>query len=294
MIHWRRMVEPQPDHYDTAMTLRLAGETTTALRPQPYRRTAPAREPTIFDGSVAVRHVYRELPEFCAGLGASEGNFLDAPTDHPNLRRAAELIRCWPTVFEQCQQLLEAVHPAIDVRIPFRTNDLYRGSNSHSYERRFGTLWATIHCQFGLANAVVHEMAHQKLRALGVSVESAMRIVANDPTERYESPVIKDRLRPMMAVLHAEYSFLYVTELELHIVRSMAPGPTRRALMAVLATNRGRISQGLAVLRRHLRTDAEGGEFAEALFRWADRLIAEAAPQTMARAPGGGRPCEHS
>jgi HEXXH motif-containing protein len=201
-IDWSRTAEPQADQYDSGIILTLASSTTSPNRPLPYRRTPVGDATAAFDGQVAIRHVYRSLPEF-KGVSATHP---DAPTDHPNIGLAAEYIRSWPIVFTQCQRLLEAIHPVLDPRFPLESAEIHRGSSSNSYERLFGTVWATIYCPIGLAEAVVHEMAHQKLRALGLSLESATTIVGNDPSELFVSPVVKHRRRPMSAVLHAQYS----------------------------------------------------------------------------------------
>ena len=137
-------------------------------------------------------------------------------TSHGRLSTSAS----WPVAFRQCQRLLEAIHPAIDRRFPLESDAIYRGSSSHSYERLFGTVWLTVMCPIGAAEAIVHEMAHQKLRVLGVSFELASRVVGNDRRSLYVSPIVKDRLRPMTAVLHAQYSYIHVTQLDIHILDS--------------------------------------------------------------------------
>src|SRR5204862_3327959 len=104
---------------------------------------------------VAIRHVYRSsLPE----AHAISAHYLDAPADHPHIGIAVEYVRRWPAAFAQCQRLLEAIHPMIDDRIPLESPEIYRGSSCHSFERLFGTLWATIFCPLGLAEAIVHEL----------------------------------------------------------------------------------------------------------------------------------------
>ena len=160
-IDWGRLAEPQADQYDSDVVLELASSTTSAGRSQFYRRSPVGDSPTVFEGQVAVRYVYRSLPEF-ASLSTQ---FQDAPVDHPNIRMAAEYVRCWPVGYAQCLRLLEAIHPAMDPRIPLESIEVYRGSACHSYEQLFGTMWTTIFCPIGLAEAIVHEMAHQKLRA---------------------------------------------------------------------------------------------------------------------------------
>jgi HEXXH motif-containing protein len=268
-IDWSRLAEPQADHYDTDVVLRLASATTSVNRPHPYRRTPVGNAPAVFDGQVAIRHVYRSLPEF----GTMLARYQDAPVDHPNLRIAVEHIRCWPAGFAQCQHLLEAIHPALDASISLESTEIYRGSVCHSFEQLFGTMWATIFCPIGLAEAIVHEMAHQKLRALGVSFETATNIVGNQPSARYDSPVIKDRLRPMTAVLHAEYSYVHVTTLDSHMLAAERD-PTRRAVLTeVLARNLARIEEGYDTLQRHFSPGEHGQAFMDGFFSWIEKTI---------------------
>ena len=268
-IDWSRLAEPQADQYDTDVVLRLASSTTSPSRPYPYRRTPVGESPSAFDGQVAIRTVCRSLPEF----EAFSANYLDAPADHPNIGLAAEYVRSWPAAFVQCQRLVEAIHPALDPRIPLESAEIYRGSSCHSFERLFGTLWATIYCPIGLAEAIVHEMAHQKLRVLGVSFESATAIVANDPSGLYVSPIIKERGRPMTAVLHAQYSYVYVTTLDLHMLRPERDPAKRQVLGCVLERNLARIEEGYETLQRYFQSGEHGKEFMEGFSAWTEKTI---------------------
>lgn len=268
-IDWSRLAEPQADQYDTEIALRLATTTVGPERPQFYQRMPVGSAPAVFDGQVAVRHVYRTLPEF----GPLLGQYPDAPADHPNIALAAEHVRCWPAAFAQCQRLLEAIHPALDPQMPLVSSEIYRGSSCHSFERLFGTMWATIFCPLGLAEAMVHEMAHQKLRVLGVSFESATTVVGNDPTDLYVSPIIKDRLRPMTAVLHAEYSYVHVTALDIHLLRAERDPARRAVLREVLARNLARIEEGIDCIRTHFRPGEHGRAFMEGFYDWTARTV---------------------
>jgi prolyl 4-hydroxylase len=271
-IDWSRLPEPATDHYDSDVILRLAATTTTRDRPQLYRRTPVADSPAVFDGQVAIRYVYRGLPEFEAFAVPHP----DAPADHGSLRAAAELVRRWPAAFAQCQRLIEAIHPALDTRMADDAREIYRGSSCHSYERLFGTLWATVYCPIGLAEAIVHELAHQKLRVLGVSFEHATAIVGNDPARLYVSPIIKDRQRPMTAVLHAQYSYVHVTALDVHMLEEERDPARRKVLRGVLARNLARIEEGHETLRRHFEPGVHGREFMAGFTRWTEATMARA------------------
>jgi hypothetical protein len=269
-LDWSRLAEPQKDGYDSATILRMASETVTPNRPTVYRRAPVDGHPTVFDGRVAVRHVYEDAPD--AGY---RGRYASALCDHPNIVKAVEYVRLWPEVFLQCQTLLDAIHPTIDTAIPFSAPELYRGSSSHSVERLFGTLWSTIHCPVGTALSIVHEMAHQKLRALGVSFESALTIVANPSDARYVSPIVKDRLRPMSAVLHAEYSFVHVTALNARIAMAEVDPDRKTVLLTVLGRHIERIQEGYDTLQEHFVFGLHGRSFMDGLFAWIERTIRE-------------------
>jgi len=273
-IDWSRLAEPQEDQYDTDVTLELAASTTSPARPALYVRTPVGNATAAFDGHVAVRHVYGTLPGFDAML--TNHHCTDAPGDHPNIGKAAEHIRTWPVAFTQCQRLLEAIHPVHYPELPLESDEIYRGSLSHSYEHLFGTLWATIYCPIGLAESIVHEMAHQKLRVLGASFESATNIVGNDPSELYVSPVIKDRLRPMTAVLHAQYSFVYVTALDVHMLAAEHNPLRREVLGQVLQSNLSRIEEGYATIQEHFKPAEHGEEFLDGFSSWIERTISSA------------------
>jgi hypothetical protein len=73
----------------------------------------------------------------------------------------------------------------------------------------FGAMWSTVDCPFMLAENFVHEMAHQKLYGIGIFKEHCTGLIANDPGEGFRSPVL-DYPRPMTAIVHAVYSYMYV------------------------------------------------------------------------------------
>lgn len=258
MIEWSRIAEPQADGYDTEVAL--------ALR-SPGRKLPPASGatgPRIFGGAVEVRELegpYAELEGFSA-----------APLDRPEIALAEQLVRCWPPVYRQFAALVEVFYPmhSESLGIDGRTR---RGSASHAFESRLGTLCATVDDPVGLAQALVHELAHTKLRSLGVWLESAERLIVNDPGELFESPVRKDKPRPMTAVFHAEYSFVYVTALDL-VLLEQGDDPLRAHVRELLARNVPRIAEGFETIRRHVRVDPDGRRFVDAFLSWAERVIA--------------------
>ena len=109
-IDWSRVAEPQADGYDTDVTLHLAMTTTSDTRQSPYERRPVGGGPTIFDGEVSVRYVVSDCPY--------DTPIINGPVDHPNIHRAEDLVRRWPTVYRQFQRLIDSFHPLWDATIP--------------------------------------------------------------------------------------------------------------------------------------------------------------------------------
>ena len=263
-VNWRRMSAPQTDGYDTEMTLRLAESGGTPLRPRPYRRRPIDGAATFCDGMVAVR----QAPE----RGMMTDKIVPAKLDHPHLAIGAAFLARWPEAYTQFGRLVDTVYPYTDPE-QARQGEWASGSSSHSYEEDFGSVHATVDDALGFAQALIHEMAHQKLRALGVSIETAERLITNDPSQRFESPIRKDQTRPMTAVFHAQYSFIHVTALDLHMLASAEGERERQRILMLLARNVPRMQAGYEEVARHIRTDAAGRLFVDAFMDWSEDVL---------------------
>ncbi len=267
MIEWERMAVPQTDQYDTETILRLAQTQSSPLRSELYVRRPVGDAAAVFDGQVAVRYINQDV----MGLP----NFVNASQDHPNIPKAATYVQCWPEVYEQFKKLIDTVHPFIDTTMDPRHQDVSVGSSSNSNEHLFGTLCATVNDPIGLAQAMVHEMAHQKLRAMGISVETATRLIVNPPDDLYESPIRKDRSRPMTAVFHAQYSFMHVTQLDIKMLEHIDDEATRDAVLCLLARNVIRMEAGHKDVAGNIQTDADGKKFIGAFLEWSEKVLLE-------------------
>ena len=98
-------------------------------------------------------------------------------------------------------------------------------------------------------------------------------MVGNDGSDLYVSPIIKDRLRPMTAVLHAEYSYVYVTTLDIHILKAERDESRKTVIAGVLERNLSRIKEGYETIRKHFKTGQHGTEFIKGLSTWIDNTI---------------------
>ena len=254
-VSWDRLAEPQEDQYDSQVVLEFA-------RRRGYVRSEPGVHPTFFDGKIAIRNDCPHLGPDCVLTGA----------DHPNISRACDLVRSWPAVFTQLQLLIESVNVFLHTGSPY--NDDGIGSSSGSGGSEFGMVSSTVNSAVGFAGSLVHEMAHHKLRALGVQFETADRLIRNPPEQKFRSPVRYDCLRPMAAVLQGQYAFTYSAALCLAIVRPRTnPGRDRRIAEEALAVKLPKLVFGLEVLNRRAEVDAEGAAFLEGLFSWSYRLF---------------------
>ncbi len=127
---------------------------------------------------------------------------------------------------------------------------------------------------FGTAEAIVHEMAHHKLRAIGIGLTSAERLIANPAERLYPSPIRYDTLRPMTAVIHAAYSYSYVTSLDLAVIG--ASGDSAAAVedaRATIAYYLPKLRFGREVIASCVRTDAGGAKFITGYLNWLDELL---------------------
>jgi len=263
---WARMAAPQADGYDTDMILRLATTGVSPLRATPYARRPPCGAVTFCDGAVAVR---KAPPK-----GLTSPGIGPADPAHPNLPRAADILARWPEVYDQFKKLIDTVFPYSD-RIQARLGPMACGSSSHSYEQDFGSVFATVDDPFGLAQALVHEMAHQKLRAMGISIEAADRLIANPPEQRFVSPIRKDKTRPMTAVFHAQYSFIHVTALDLYMLSKAEDASERTRILMLLARNVPRMKSGHEEIVTHIKTDDAGSIFIRYFLAWSWDVIQE-------------------
>jgi hypothetical protein len=256
-IAWERMAEPQDDQYDTEVTLALALS-------DGYRRRELRLGPPLLDGAIAL---------------VPDPDLLFAPDckpadpGHPNVERAEGLLRRWPAVFAQCRKLRDTI-----VLFHHRsfTTDQVVGSVCGPGSRGFGSIAATVNHHVGLAEAIVHEMGHHKLRALGVDFERAGRLVRNPRGLTYPSPIRYDCLRPMTAVLHAQYSYTYIIQLDLKILQAREDRDRDAQIVSgSVAVILPKLEFGLEILKKHLESDPAGDAFVAGLYSWTDRLLAE-------------------
>ncbi|MCG8476253.1 MAG: HEXXH motif-containing putative peptide modification protein [Cytophagales bacterium] len=258
-VSWKALAVPQPGGEDTKHLLAMARE--QALRKEPAPESG---EPALFDGRVALREF--EWSE------AFLKQFKHSSLDHPNLKKAEQLIACWPEIYEQCGQILNAINP---MRIKGVNNDTdHPGSNSHQPKNTFGAAWATVHNPLLLAQAIVHEMAHNKLLALGQGFEEASPLFENSPDDLFDSPIRLDIPRPVAALFHGIYAFAHVLALDLRMYKREKS--REREIRSLVRINALRVRKGMDILEKCAKWTTEGQEFFFSFRIWVAGLLREA------------------
>ena len=249
------MSRPRADGYDTEEILRLA-EAAGARNGGP---DAASRSPTVCAGQVALSNDGPLLP--CPPYCPVEG----VPA---TLQRAIAYVERWPAMAAQWPRIVATIQCFTD---PEHGGKLR--SSSHSVDSRPRTIALTVDCPLATAQAIVHETAHLKLRMMGVRNESSDRIVTNASDALYDSPIVRDMKRPMTAVLHAQYSFMHVLQLDLEMLGQERDPQVRRDIKSLISRNAPRMAQGLATLRAEIRTDQPGSAFCEGFFSWCETAL---------------------
>ncbi len=270
-MEWSRLAEPQPDGCDTAKILQLT-------RGRGYVRPPVNGERTCFDGRVPIRDLVGAFTEDQRRV------LKPAPHDHPNIEKACALIRLWPAAFAQCQGLLESLSPFLDTRKTSTASSLSDQFGS------FGQIAATVNDSTTLALAIVREMAHLKLHALGVRSSPAERILLNPLAETYLLDPRTGARHPMHRLVHTQYAATYVCALSIQILNGLA-GPHPRAVAArALASHLPKLEFRAGLIRDHARLDRAGEGFFEGYFSWLDRLLGEGRAFLVAAEPSACRP----
>ena len=77
----------------------------------------------------------------------------------------------------------------------------------------------------------------------------------------------------MPAVLHAQYSFIHVTALDLHMLAAAKEERERQCILMLLARNVPRMQEGYEEVRQNIKTDAPGRLFLDAFMDWSTEVL---------------------
>lgn len=233
-----------------------------ALARWDWRPRTPDSGARWLDGQVRLLGVADCPP--CAARYQLEADELTDPR-HPVLEHADRILRRWPEARTEAAILLDEIQSWIPKGAGFAMEAL---GGSCGPGDGWGKIMVMAGNPVGYAEGVLHELGHHKLRAMGIDMEEHDgRFLLNGPDELYESGVRKDKLRPMSAVLHAHYSYLHVTEIEL---RAHEDG---YSMAAMLPHQIRRLTEGRDVITEHARWTTEGEAVAMDILAWTTELL---------------------
>jgi len=289
-LPWEKLAEPQTDFSDLEMIWYVAD------RLYQYQKPLVDSDVTMFGGRVAIKL-------FDDGVTRSTSNYTEYPKDKfltgNKVQLLEDTLRLTPYA-EHVARFLDAYHPKINEK-----HDEY-----HSI--------AALGCQCGpvkkpadgsievgssysnpvtAGDGIIHEVWHQRLHALGIDFEThAGLFFTNADTEVYDSPIRKDKLRPMPAVIQAQYSYIGVTEYYKTLIDKLfdseTPTPTDPpnnnninvsaldSWLSLSAHNVYRIREGVDTINANIKPTSDIGErFLLGYMNYANRVITEAIDQ---------------
>ena len=153
---------------------------------------------------------------------------------------------------------------------------------------------STYYNPIGAGDGIIHEVWHQRMHALGINFEThAGLFFTNRGDELYDSPIRKDKLRPMPAVIQAQYSYIGVTEYYKTLIDQLFDPITAELdsipkypnlhtatldnWLKMSARNVYRIREGSVIIRDNVKPTPNIGErFIQGYLKYSDRVITEA------------------
>ena len=191
----------------------------------------------------------------------SSGLVVAAEMDDSRIPKVIEyLVTVWPEMAVTIDKEVRGWYPVIVGFDPKARGHYSGAANDPEW------IYSSLDDPLGGAEGLLHEYGHLDLKRRGVHYESWTAVLKNDPGELYVSPVRKDKKRPMGAVLHAQYSYLYVTTFD---CRAWELGLMDRE---TLTLNQARMAEGVAEIEANVKPTADGREFIEHLIAWSHAL----------------------
>jgi len=261
MIQWNRIARPQIDLYDMQIILEEAQKKHISYFDVFVPEHGNEDYMALFDGTVKIQVAKEKSPY---------EELENGRVYHKGIHIGISLLGQWPELYQQFPHIVRYIHP---LRIPSeKTYTLSSCSGSHEHE--FGLVYITEGHPFVVAEALVHEMAHLKLFALGLGITESKGFILNLPENLYESPVIRHMPRPMTAVFHAQYTFTHILHLDNILLEGEHSERNLSILLNLLTYTLIRIERGLEILREHVVLDEKGKAFFEGYYNWADEVVA--------------------
>jgi HEXXH motif-containing protein len=193
--------------------------------------------------------------------------------DSPVMREAVKLLQRWPEGYACFIRLIHTFYPVDDPR----TEGGGHGCTCGSDAKFPGEIYVTTYDALGTAEGMCHETGHTKLRLLGIDLEKWDTLILNNPSELFDSPIRKDKKRPMGAVLHAQLSYSNVLDLDLHALAVESDTKMRERILESVRIHYRKLLAGFHEIQSHIKVDRDGAAFMDGYYRWAEGLFEQAA-----------------
>lgn len=250
-VDWRRMAEPSSYATDVLLTA------------MPEGRIDHPADVFVFDSCPVLPNPTELSPDHTPGDASS-----------PLILSTEKWISMlWPEVADQIARMVSAIYVVDSMKQedPLSAELGWGCMCGHGWDQDPWTIYTQASNAGGMAEGWIHELGHLKLHTMGVHLERwSDQLLLNTTDELFESPVRKDKLRPMGAVLQAHYSYVHVVEWELRVFRSGMARP-----LEAIKTNRSRLIEGIEVVRHNINLTPAGLGFWHGLLSWTETLLAE-------------------
>lgn len=254
-----KMVWPQANGYDSLVFNTLTGENVGKSELHP---DAVAND-LIFAGKVRVGYFEQDImnpPRYQKAFACAEV-----------FRQAEHYLQAWPEMYEQIKILVKVIQPFYDTTIHPKHIEFAVGSSSSSIGLPLGYICLTVDNPIGVAQAIVHELAHQKIRAIGIIENNTDAIFSNAPY--VSAPLnINQRVLPA-AAFHDIYTFTHILQLNISMASLSLSAIEKDHLYQLLLKNSIRIEHALYYLTEEIRTITYYKTFYEKLISWMKKCV---------------------
>lgn len=267
-IDWKRVAKPQPDGYDSVVIAKFLFDRFGWVKKKPNCQF------TLCDGHVAIAADPIHLDENMVQSHMINAHHLW------NDEHAAQLdpyLRQWYDGHEMLKLFLDEFWPKWSTNMSAGS----RGCTSGHYDLKHGNIgrfvnavYITINSTQGCAEGIYHEVGHARLNALNLCIEAHDgTLITNTKDELYESPIRRDKKRPMSAVVQAIYSWIIFGENDLQV--AALPG-NAFASAEYLIGNLPKLEDGLVTIRENVKCTPEGTKFMDGFFEWGEDVATRA------------------